>query len=85
MRHVLFLAVSSSFLLAPLAANAADEAKPIPAVATASKQVVCQHIVHEGMLVSRPTCLSASAWATEKEQGRQELRSFQKQNLLVHH
>jgi|KBSMisStaDraftv2_1062788.scaffolds.fasta_scaffold419519_2 hypothetical protein len=85
MRHVLFLAVSGCFLLAPLAAVAADDTKPIPAVATASKQVVCQHVVHEGMMVSRPTCLSASAWATEKEQGRQQLRGFQRQHLLVHH
>lgn len=37
-------------------------AQPISAAANDSKQVVCHHLMHEGLLMRRPVCLTKRAW-----------------------
>ena len=36
--------------------------QPISATANDSKQVVCHHLVHEGLLMRQPVCLTKRAW-----------------------
>ena len=66
------------------AAIADDQATMQPAGYDPSKEMVCIYQVHEGMLISRPDCRSALAWAAEKERKRQDFRDFQRQALLFH-
>jgi 3-phenylpropionate/cinnamic acid dioxygenase small subunit len=85
MRNLIFAAISSAAVsLASLAAAAEDQARLQPAGYNPDNQMVCIYHEHEGMLLRRPDCRTAQAWATEKESKRQEFRIFQKQNLLVH-
>jgi hypothetical protein len=85
MRVLVLAAVSGAALsMLSFAAIADDQATMQPAGYDPSKEMVCIYQVHEGMLISRPDCRSALAWAAEKERKRQDFRDFQRQALLFH-
>ena len=85
MRSMVFAALSvAAVALVPLTAQAEDQAQLQPAGYDPSTQMICMYPVHEGVLIKRPICRTAHAWAAEKEHNRQQFREFQMLSLRTH-
>ena len=81
MRGFIFAVASYAALSMPSLAAVADPGSMQPAGYDPSKQIVCIYSVHEGILIRRPDCRTAHAWASEKERKRQDFRMFQLRTL----
>lgn len=58
-------------------------AQPIAATTDDSKQVVCHHLVHEGVLMPQQVCLTKRAWERMRLQTQQFLSDFQVHSYTV--
>jgi hypothetical protein len=87
------LAVSAGLTFAFAAPAVADSAmvgpqpeqmtQPISAAANDSEQVVCHHLVHEGVLMRRQVCLTKHAWERIRLQTQQTVSDFQVHSFSV--
>ena len=52
-------------------------AQPISATTNDSKQVVCHHLVHEGVLMRQQVCLTKETWERVRLQTQRAVSDFQ--------
>jgi hypothetical protein len=83
------LALASGFAIALATAAGAETAmsdltpqpeqmaQPISAQTDDSKQVICHHLVHEGVLMRQQVCLTKHAWEQVRLQTQKTVSDFQ--------
>ncbi len=58
-------------------------AQPISATANDSEQVICHHLVHEGVLMRQEVCLTKRAWERMRLQTQKTVNDFQVHSYSV--
>ncbi len=58
-------------------------AQPISATTNDSEQVVCHHLVHEGVLMRQEVCLTKRAWERVRLQTQKAVNDFQVHSYSV--
>jgi hypothetical protein len=88
MRKIIFAAacgLSLAFATAAIAdtdmngltAQPEQMAQPISATTADSKQVICHHLVHEGVLMNQQVCLTKQSWERMRLQTQRAVSDFQ--------
>ncbi|HVV64592.1 MAG TPA: hypothetical protein VHC42_03930 [Rhizomicrobium sp.] len=57
--------------------DAEHMAQPISVAAGDSKEIVCHHLVHQGMLMSQDVCLTKRAWERVRQQTQRAIDEIQ--------
>ena len=85
MRKIVMFGFAAAMIASPAFADpAATSAQPQPTAVADSDKVICHYMYHEGAIIRRPVCMTASRWEYLRMQQQHDL-AYMEAKASLHH